>query len=456
MAAAHRVVIIGSGFGGLFAARSLAKTSAVDITLIDRSAQHLFQPLLYQVATGILSEGEIAPPTRSILRSQKNVRTLLGDVSDIDVDAKTVTSLAGGITTVTRYDTLIVAAGAQTSYFGNDRYADHAPGLKSIDDALEIRSRIFGAFEMAELETDPQRQAEWLTFAVIGAGATGVETAGQLAELAHRSLKHNFRHANPAKARILLIDGADAPLGAFGTKLAAKAARHLKALGVELWLGNMVADVDLTGLDLVDGKGHHTRIQARTKIWSAGVTAAPLAAVLSKRTGISQIAGGRIPVQPDLSLAGYPDIYVIGDMMGLDNLPGVSPVAIQGGKFVAEEIKRALVGKGPKRKFKYFDKGSMATSSRFYAVARIKGLEFSGFPAWIAWLVVHLFYLVGFKNRVTTVFHWFVSFIGRERSERVGTANLAIGRVLTRSSGVDPLDDPQLIHDKADALSSGR
>jgi NADH dehydrogenase len=442
MASSHRVVIIGSGFGGLFATRALAGVSAVEVTLIDRTSEHVFQPLLYQVATGILSEGEIAPTTRGILSKQKNARTLLGEVTDINTGANQVTSVAFGTTTVTAYDTLIVAAGAVTSYFGNDKFVAHAPGLKSIDDALELRTRIFGAFEMAELETDPQRQAEWLTFVVVGAGATGVETAGQIAELAHRSLKHDFRNADPSTARILLVDGGDTPLAAFGSKLAAKAAKRLEEVGVELWLGNMVADVDETGIDVKDVNGHHTRVQARTKVWSAGVTAAPLAAVLAERTGVKQIKGGRIPVQRDLSIKGYPNIYVIGDMMGLDDLPGVSPVAIQGGKFVADQIKRKLLGKASGEAFKYFDKGSMATVSRFDAVVRIKGLEFSGFPAWVTWLVVHLFYLVGFKNRVTTVFHWAVSFVGRHRSERVGSSSLVLGRTLTRARGIDADAEP--------------
>jgi NADH:ubiquinone reductase (H+-translocating) len=421
MAASHRVVIIGSGFGGLFATRELAGVKSVEITLIDRTPQHLFQPLLYQVATGILSEGEIAPPTRSILSKQKNVRTVLGEVIDIDVEARTVTSEVLGTTAVIGYDTLIVAAGARTSYFGHDDYAADAPGLKTIEDALELRSRIFGAFELAELETDPVKRAEWLTFVVVGAGATGVEMAGQIAELAHRSLAGNFRQADLKAARIILIDGGDEPLSAFGTKLAARAAKQLGKLGVELWLGTMVDDVDATSIDVVDRAGKHTTIRARTKVWSAGVTAAPLAKVLADRVGLKQIKGGRIPVQRDLTIAGHKDIFVIGDMAGLDDLPGVSPVAIQGGKFVADQIKRRLLGKESGQAFKYFDKGSMATVSRFNAVASIKGIQLDGFVAWVLWLVVHLFYLVGFKNRVTTVFHWLVSFIGSSRSERTGS-----------------------------------
>jgi NADH dehydrogenase len=444
MATAHRVVIIGSGFGGLFATRALAKTRGVDITLIDRTPQHLFQPLLYQVATGILSEGEIAPPIRAILRKQRNVRTLLGEVTDIDVDAHTITSTVFDSTTVTGYDTLIVAAGARTSYFGHDEFAADAPGLKSIDDALELRSRIFGAFEMAELETDPERRAEWLTFVVVGAGATGVEMAGQIAELAHRSLRGNFREVDLSQARIVLLDGADEPLGAFGTKLAAKAARQLRRLGVELWLGTMVKDVTATSIDVVDRNGHHTSISARTKVWSAGVTAAPIAKVLADRVGLTQGRGGRIPVQRDLTLAGHPEIFVIGDMAGLDDLPGVSPVAIQGGKFVADQIKRRLLRKESGQAFKYFDKGSMATVSRFNAVASIKGIQLGGFPAWVLWLVVHLFYLVGFKNRVTTVFHWLVSFVGSGRSERAGSARLAMARVATDSAKLDELSPEPL------------
>jgi NADH dehydrogenase len=437
----HRVVIIGSGFGGLFATRALRR-AAVEVTLIDRTAQHLFQPLLYQVATGILSEGEIAPSTRNILRRQKNARTILGEVTAIDLTERTVTSTAVGVDITIPYDSLIVSAGSATSYFGHDDFIDHAPGLKSIDDALALRGRIFGAFELAEIEPDPVIRQEWLTFVVVGAGATGVEMAGQIAELAHRSLRGDFRCIDTRQARIILVDGADAPLATFGTRLSARAADQLKRLGVDLWLGNMVVDVDDTGIEVVDNAGHRVRIPSRTKVWSAGVTASPLARTLAAQTGVQLVRGGRIPVQPDLTLPGHPEVFVVGDMIALDDLPGVAQVAIQGGKFAAEQIKRRLLRKNTNRRFDYFDKGSMATISRFHAVASVGPIQVGGFLAWVMWLVVHLVYLVGFKNRLTTLFHWAVSFIGSGRSERTGSHQQAIGPIATRALGLGPLSSP--------------
>jgi NADH dehydrogenase len=293
----HHVVVIGSGFGGLFAAKRL-KRAGVDVTLISRTTHHLFQPLLYQVATGILSEGEIAPATREILRRRKNVRVLLGDVQDIDLRNRAVVSTAGDITTTTRYDSLIVAAGATTSYFGHDEYATDAPGLKSIDDALEIRGRILSAFEYAELEPDPAARDEWLTFAVIGAGATGVEMAGQISELARRTLAHDYRGIDPTKARIVLIDAADDVLGTFGTKLSAGAAKQLERMGIEVWLDEKVVDVDDRGLAVEDKSGTRTRIPARTVVWAAGVKASPLASSLAEQSGAELDRGGRVKVQP--------------------------------------------------------------------------------------------------------------------------------------------------------------
>jgi NADH dehydrogenase len=413
----HRVVVIGSGFGGLFAVKKLRKAD-VDITLISKTGHHLFQPLLYQVATGILSEGEIAPPTREVLKRQDNVRVLLGEVTHIDVNAHTVTWQGGGKTNVTEYDSLIVAAGATTSYFGNDGFATYAPGLKSVDDALELRRRILGAFEFAELETEPKTRDEWLTFAVVGAGATGVEMAGQISELAHRTLVRDFRSIDPRKSRIVLIDAMDDVLGNFGTKLSARAADQLRKLGVEVWLNEKVVDVDDRGLTVEDQSGKRTRLGARTVVWAAGVRGSSLANVLAEQTGAELDRGNRIKVQPDCTLPGHPEIYVVGDMMSLRDYPGVAQVAMQQGKYAATAIERRIAGKAPQKPFSYFDKGSMATISRFRAVASIGKLRFSGFIAWLLWLVIHVFYLVGFKNRVTTVLHWAVSFVGRGRSER--------------------------------------
>jgi len=423
----HHVVIIGSGFGGLFAAKRL-KRAGVDVTLISRTTHHLFQPLLYQVATGILSEGEIAPATREILRRRKYVKVLLGDVTDIDVAGHTVTSTAGDITTVTRYDSLIVAAGATTSYFGHDEFALDAPGLKSIDDALELRGRILSAFEYAELSTDPTEQDEWLTFAVIGAGATGVEMAGQISELARRTLANDYRGIDPRKARIVLVDAMDDVLGTFGTKLSAKAASQLEAMGIEVWLNERVVDVDERGLTVQDQSGRRTPIPARTIIWAAGVMASPLARSLAQQTGAELDRGGRVRVQPDCSLPGHPEVFVIGDMMSLNDYPGVAQVAMQQGKYAADQIGRRLKRKPDQKPFEYFDKGSMATISRFRAVANVGPFRFGGFIAWVLWLIIHVMYLVGFKNRVTTVLHWAVSFIGRGRSQRTTTHDQITGR----------------------------
>jgi NADH dehydrogenase len=406
----------------------------VDVTLISRTTHHLFQPLLYQVATGILSEGEIAPATREILRRRKNVRVLLGDVEDINLQDRAVVSTAGGITTTTHYDSLIVAAGATTSYFGHDEYATDAPGLKSIDDALEIRGRILSAFEYAELEPDPATRDEWLTFAVIGAGATGVEMAGQISELARRTLANDYRGIDPTKARILLIDAADDVLGTFGTKLSAGAAKQLEHMGIEVWLDEKVVEVDDRGLAVEDRSGTRTRIAARTIVWAAGVKASPLASSLARQSGAELDRGGRVKVQPDCSLPGHPEVFVIGDMMSLNDYPGVAQVAMQQGKYAADQIARRVRRQPDQPPFKYFDKGSMATISRFRAVASVGPFRFGGFIAWVLWLIIHVMYLVGFKNRITTVLHWAVSFIGRGRSQRTTTYDQVNGRRQLRAA----------------------
>ncbi len=349
----HRVVVIGSGFGGLMAAKKLQRAN-VDVTLISRTTHHLFQPLLYQVATGILSEGEIAPATREILHRQRDVQVLLGDVEDIDLSARTVTSYVGTDRTVTPYDSLIVAAGAQTSYFGNDRFETYAPGLKSIDDALELRGRILSAFEFAELsatENDEQAAREWLTFVVVGAGATGVEMAGQIAELAHRTLKRDYRAISSRTARIVLVDAADAVLGNFGTRLAAGAAHQLQRLGVEVWLDEKVVDVDDRGITVEDSSGKRNRIETRTIVWAAGVRASALGATLANQSGADMDRSGRIAVRPDCTLPNHPEVFVIGDMMTLNNYPGVAQVAMQQASYAAKEIRRRLRGQAPQKPF---------------------------------------------------------------------------------------------------------
>ncbi|MBM7805317.1 NADH dehydrogenase [Geodermatophilus bullaregiensis] len=430
-----RVVVVGSGFGGLFAAKALRK-APVDITVIGKTGHHLFQPLLYQVATGILSEGEIAPATREVLRHQANARVVLGEVVDVDLAARTVTSTVLGRTTVHPYDELVVAAGAGQSYFGNDHFAEFAPGMKSVDDALELRGRIFGAFELAELATDQAEIDRLMTFVVVGAGPTGVEMAGQIAELAHRTLRRDFRSIDPQRARIILLDAAPQVLPPFGPKLGEKARRHLNEIGVEVQLGAMVTDLDADGLTVKDADGELRRIPAATKVWAAGVQASPLGRLLGDQAGAEVDRAGRISVQPDLTLPGHPEVHVIGDMANHpDKLPGVAQVAIQGGRYTADQIQRRLAGKAPRGPFRYRDKGNMATISRFSAVADIKNMKFEGFIAWVIWLVVHLFYIIGFKSRITTVLHWMVSFLGRGRSQRVATQQQVYGRLALEKLG---------------------
>jgi NADH:ubiquinone reductase (H+-translocating) len=424
----HRVVVIGSGFGGLFGTKALRR-SDVDVTMIAKTTHHLFQPLLYQVATGILSEGEIAPPTREILARQQNATVLLGEVTGIDLEGRSVTSHVLGRETVTPYDSLIVAAGAGQSYFGNDAFAEHAPGMKSVDDALELRGRIFGAFELAELGASRGEDVDHLlTFVVVGAGPTGVEMAGQIAELAHRTLRRDFRWINTRTARIVLVDAAAQVLPPFGARLGASTKKELEKLGVEVLLGAMVTDVDERGLVLKHKDGRTERLEALTKMWAAGVQGSELGRTLSEQTGAPLDRAGRIGVNPDLTLPGYPEVFVVGDMIALDNLPGVAQVAIQGAKYAAKAIDGRLEGRPPQQAFRYFDKGSMATISRFRAVAMIGRFRLTGFVAWLMWLAVHLVYITGFKNRVTAVLHWLVSFLGRGRSERTATEQQIFGR----------------------------
>ena len=420
----HRAVIIGSGFGGLFAAKHL-KRADVDVTLISETPYHLFQPLLYQVATGILSEGLIAPATRSVVRRYEDTEVLLGHVTAIDVAKREVHSETGGLASVTPYDSLIVAAGAQQSYFGHDEFAEFAPGLKTIPDALDLRKRIFGAFEKAEVAEPSEDVTPWMTFVVVGAGATGVEVAGQISELSRRALKRNFRRIDPADARVILVDGADAVLGAFGEKQSAYAKETLENMGIEVRLGAMVTGVDADGIDLQFKDGTTERIAAKCKVWAAGVTASPLAASLAEQTGASVDRAGRIECLPDLTLPGHPEVFVVGDMVSLNNYPGVAQVAMQGGKYAATRIKNRAAGKETESSqvapFSYFDKGSMATISRFRAVANIGKLQVRGFLAWLLWLFIHLMFLIGFHQQVTTLGHWLVAFIGRTRTERTFT-----------------------------------
>jgi NADH:ubiquinone reductase (H+-translocating) len=443
--AGPRVVIVGGGFGGLFAARALRHGPA-SVTLIDRAEHHLFQPLLYQCATGILSEGQITAPLRRVLRKHKNVECVLAEVTGIDAAARRVQCLRPlGEQLEFGYDYLIVAAGVSQSYFGHDEFARWAPGMKSIADALTIRRRVFGAFEMAETATDPADQRHWLTFALVGAGPTGVELAGQIRELATKTLRAEFRRARPEDTRVLLFDGGDMPLASFGPKLSRLAARTLQALGVELHMGSIVTDVDQSGLLVRDRDGTSTRHEAGTVLWTAGVAAPPVAAAIASTTGASRDRSGRIEVGPDLTIPGHPEIFVVGDLMSLDKLPGVAEVAMQSGLHAAHEIRRAIAGQDWSRPFKYRDLGSAAYISRGRAVVSAGRLQFGGFPGWVAWLFIHIAFLTGYRNRVGAILTWWVAFTRDVRRERAFTTRqIGVVRDIyappsgARSAGGDP------------------
>ena len=428
------VVIIGSGFGGLFAAKALKNTD-VEITLIARTTHHLFQPLLYQVATGILSEGEIAPATREILRKQRNVKVQLGLVENIDVAAKQVHWRFHNHGHVTDYDFLIVAAGAGQSYFGNDHFARFAPGMKSIDDALELRARIFGAFELAETEPEGGDVERLLTFAVVGAGPTGVEMAGQIRELASQTLVGEFRRIDPRKARVVLIEGGPRVLPSFGEDLGDVARKSLTKRGVEVWTDTLVTDVDSRGLVVKRADGSVERLESVCKVWAAGVAANPLGGQLAAQTGVELDRAGRVKVLPDLSLPGHPEVFVVGDLAAVDGVPGVAQGAIQGARHVARVIRGEVNGERPQDPFAYKDKGSMATISRFSAVVSAGKVKVTGFLAWAAWLLLHLLYIAGFKQRLSTLLHWFISFLTRGRSERVTTNQQMVGRLALEELG---------------------
>jgi NADH:ubiquinone reductase (H+-translocating) len=429
--ARHRVVIIGAGFGGLFAARAL-RWAPVQVTVVDRTNHHLFQPLLYQVATGVLSEGDIAPPIREVLRNQPNARVLLGQVLHIDLGAREVVVETVGQRTRIGYDSVIVAAGAAQSYFGHDEFAVHAPGMKTIDDALELRGRIFGAFEMAEWESESTQREAWLTFVVVGAGPTGVELAGQIAELSRRAIKRNYRSFDPQAARIILIEATDTVLAPFPEPLRHRAQRDLERLGVEVRLRTMVTGVDRSGLDVTQEDHSTGRIQAYTKIWAAGVQASPLGRILAQQSQATVDRAGRVSVLPDTTLPGHPEVFVVGDLMNLDHLPGVAEVAMQSGIHAARTITRRLSGDTGQRPFRYHDLGTMATIARFRAVVFIGRVHLTGFAAWLMWLVVHLAFLTGFKNRLAAVTNWAVAFLGHDRRQRTITEQ----QVFARTRGV--------------------
>jgi NADH:quinone reductase (non-electrogenic) len=424
----HRVVVIGGGFGGLQAALKLSKLP-VDVTLIDRRNFHLFQPLAYQVATGSLSPGEIAYPLRRIFRRRHNVQVLLAEVTDVDLDRHFVRVepvIDEALAETVEYDTLIVSGGSEYNYFGHDEWRGPAAELKTLEGALAIRSEILAAFEAAELEADDARRAALLTFVVVGAGPTGVEMAGQIAEIA-RDLRGDFRAFDASTARILLVEAGDRVLSAFPPSLSRRAGRSLEQLGVTVMLDRTVVDLDTTGVSTRASDGTTERIDAHTTVWAAGVMASGLAGLLARRAGLDVDRQGRVAVSEDLSLPGHPEVLALGDMVSIrradgsnEVLPGLAPVAIQQGRYAAKVVRARLAGRSV-RPFHYLDKGNLATIGRAKAVADVKGLKLSGFIAWVTWLVVHLWYLIGFQNRLLVVIRWAWSFFAHGRGVRLIT-----------------------------------
>jgi NADH:ubiquinone reductase (H+-translocating) len=417
----RRVVIIGGGFAGLFAARELRR-APVRVTLIDSRQHHLFQPLLYQCSTGILSEGKIAVPLRDLLRKHKNTDFVLAEVTGIDTERRRVLATRPlGNQLEFGYDYLILAAGLEQSYFGHDEYARYAPGMKTIEDALVIRRRVFGAFEMADTAPDPDERSRWLTFALVGAGPTGVELAGQIREVATKTLRDEYRHITPEDARVLLFDGGDAPLAPFGPALSAKAARTLDKLGVEQHMHSIVTDIDGTGLSVRAQDGTVTRHEAATVLWTAGVTAPPVAAAIAAATGAKQDRAGRIMVGPDLTIPDHPEILVTGDVMSLNKLPGVAEVAMQTGLYAGKRIKHEVTGQMTTKPFRYHDLGSAAYLARGRAVVSVGRLHLSGFLGFLVWMVIHIGFLTGFRNRLGALLSWWPAFIRDVRRERTFT-----------------------------------
>ena len=425
----RRVVVVGGGFGGLQAAHGLRR-APVELTLVDRRNFHLFQPLTYQVATGALSAGEIAYPLRAIFKRSAGVRVLMAEVTGFDLEARVLR--LGPVADVPApdsipYDDLIVAGGSRYSYLGHDDWRDSAPEVKSLESALMVRRRILGAFEAAEMEPDPETRQAWLTFVVVGAGPTGVEMAGQIAEMARDTLRRDFRASDPGSARILLVELADRVLTSFPERLSAKAARSLERLGVTPLVGHKVVRIDDRMVAVEDSDGSVEEIPARTAIWAAGVTASDLARRLGELTGAELDRAGRITVEPDLALPGHPEVLALGDMVrvrGDDGepmaLPGVAPVAMQQGRYAAKLLRARIRGR-QSQPFHYTDKGNLATIGRARAVADVKGVGLSGLPAWLTWLFVHLWYLIGFQNRLLVFIRWSFSFMTRGRGTRLIT-----------------------------------
>jgi NADH:ubiquinone reductase (H+-translocating) len=445
----HRVVVVGGGFGGLQAVLKLRRLT-VEVTLVDRRNFHLFQPLTYQVATGALSPGEIAYPLRAIFKHDRDVHVLMAEVDDFDLEARELQlSPAAGVPAPPKipYDTLIVSGGSRYSYFGHDEWSDHAAEVKSLESALTVRNRLLSAFEAAEWESDPERRAALLTFVVVGAGPTGVEMAGQIGELARDTLRADFRRIDPRTARILLVEAVDRVLTTFPSSLSAKAAHSLEKLGVTVLTQRTVVGVDGEGVTIEHGGSEPERIPSRTVIWAAGVTASSLGTRLAELTGAESDRVGRVTVEPDLTLPGHPEVFALGDMVRVRNpegsstaLPGVAPVAMQQGRYAAKVVRDRLRSRRTPP-FHYRDKGNLATIGRGAAVADIKGFRLSGHIAWITWLVVHLWYLVGFQNRLVVLIRWTSSFFTHGRSARLITEPDAEGRGHVPENGPRPTSD---------------
>jgi NADH dehydrogenase len=442
----RRVVVVGGGFGGVQAVRKLRR-APVEITLVDRRNFSLFQPLVYQVATGALSPGEIASPLRGIFKRDENVRVVLGEVAGFDLVRRRVQ--VGGIAPddaplELEYDSLIVAGGSYYSYFGHDDWRPFAPDVKSLESALEVRRRILSAFEAAEYEPDPERRAAWLTFVVVGAGPTGVELAGQIAEIARDTLHRDFRTIDTRAARVLLVETADRVLTSFPPRLSQRAAKALEHLGVTPVTGHTVVDITAESVTLAPDSGPPEQVPTRTVVWAAGVVASELAGLLAAESGAVLDRAGRVAVGPHLTLPGHPEVIALGDMVQVHDaegkpvpLPGLAPVAMQQGRYAGRAIRERLKGRKPDA-FHYRDKGNLATIGRAKAVADIKGLQLSGFIAWLTWLLVHIFYLIGFQNRLLVFIRWVISFVTRGRGERlITTEHLGGGpEVASAQSGV--------------------
>lgn len=416
----HQVVIIGGGFGGLYAAKSLNNDN-VNVTLIDRRNFHLFQPLLYQVATGAISPADISSPLRSVLNKSKNTKVLLGEVNDIDPQGQKV--LMGDETIP--YDTLIVATGAKHSYFGKDEWESFAPGLKTVEDAIEMRHRIFMAFEAAEKETDPQLRRAWLTFVIVGGGPTGVELAGAIAELAYHTMKEDFRNIDTTEAQVILLEGLDRILPQFAPELSVQAETSLQKLGVTVQTKTLVTNIENDFVTIKHGE-QVLQITAKTVLWAAGVKASPLGQVLAQKTAIECDRAGRVIVEPDLSIKGYPNIFVIGDLAHFAHqngkpLPGVAPVAMQQGEYVASLIKQKLQGQTSLSRFYYVDRGSLAVIGQNSAVVDLGFIKFTGFVAWLFWLLVHIYFLIEFDNKLIVMIQWGWNYFTRNRGARLIT-----------------------------------